>query len=48
MLLGREAVSFAELQNRLEDDDDTIKTWVSDQGFRGIVDEAGDPEKRTA
>ena len=39
-ILGREAVSFAELRNRLEDDDDTIKTWVSDQGFRGIVDEA--------
>ncbi len=39
-VLGREAVSFAELRNRLEEDDDTIKTWLSDQGLRGIVDEA--------
>jgi Pentapeptide repeats (8 copies) len=38
--LGREAVSFAELRNRLEEDDEIIKTWRSDQGLRGIVDDA--------
>jgi hypothetical protein len=39
-ILGREAVSFAELRNRLEEDDETIKTWRSEQGLRGIVDDA--------
>jgi uncharacterized protein YjbI with pentapeptide repeats len=39
-VLGREAVSFAELRNRLEEDDDTIKTWRSELGLRGIVDDA--------
>jgi uncharacterized protein YjbI with pentapeptide repeats len=33
-------VSFAELRNRLEEDDDTIKTWRSELGLRGIVDDA--------
>jgi hypothetical protein len=39
-VLGREAVSFAELRNRLEEDNETIKTWRSEKGMRAIVDEA--------
>ncbi|HMD50350.1 MAG TPA: hypothetical protein VKG79_14670, partial [Bryobacteraceae bacterium] len=38
-VLGREAVSFTELSNRLEDDE-AIKTWRSEQGLRGKVADA--------
>jgi hypothetical protein len=39
-ILGREAASFAGLRNRLEEDDEAIETWRSEQGLRGIVVEA--------
>ncbi|MGY3037853.1 hypothetical protein ACVIIV_007023 [Bradyrhizobium sp. USDA 4354] len=39
-VLGREAISFTELSSRLEDDNETIDAWRSEQGLRGLVSDA--------